>query len=220
VWCDPPIAPRTPRPAAVTPKGADRRARILRALEDLLEEQPFGEIRIGQITARANVTRPGFYFYFPTKAAAVAALLEELLEATLAMATAWYAGEPDDPLGALRDGMVGTVELWREHARLFRAMTEAARTDGEVGALWAAWSSAFVERVTVRIVEDRARGEIVAGPDPDALAEALVGSAFFLMERDVVAVLEGRTRPVDDLVDALVHLFSSALYGRPAGGGA
>ncbi|MDX8152380.1 TetR/AcrR family transcriptional regulator [Patulibacter brassicae] len=206
--------------AAVTPKGADRRERILRALEELLETTPFAEIKIGQLTARAEVTRPGFYFYFPTKSAAVAALLEDLFEATHQVAASWYGGDHPDPasaIAAVREGMAGTARLWRENARIFRAMIEAAHADPEVGVLWDAWRMAFVERVAARIVLEREAGEMLPGPRAELVAETLVGGVFFAMERDVAAVLAGTEGSLDELVDALVFVYANALYGEVRG---
>ena len=63
--------------------GDERRTALLTALEDLLESRPLAQIGVADISRAAGVTRSAFYFYFPSKAAAVAALLADFHEQML-----------------------------------------------------------------------------------------------------------------------------------------
>lgn len=56
----------------MAPKGDHRRARILSVVADMLSTHEFNEISIAEITRRSDITRQGFYFYFPSKGASSA----------------------------------------------------------------------------------------------------------------------------------------------------
>ena len=86
------IAPTERRHA---PKGDERRAALLASLADQLQDSSLDSINIADISRRAGVTRSAFYFYFESKALAVAALMEELYDESLAAAALLVGeGEP------------------------------------------------------------------------------------------------------------------------------
>jgi TetR/AcrR family transcriptional regulator, ethionamide resistance regulator len=62
----------------MAPKGDQRRARILSFVGDMLSTHKFNEISIAEITRRSEITRQGFYFYFPSKGAAPATPAHEM----------------------------------------------------------------------------------------------------------------------------------------------
>ena len=66
-------------------KGDQRRSALLQSLDHHLQEGSFDSINIADISRRAGVTRSAFYFYFENKAAAVAALMEELYDEVFAI---------------------------------------------------------------------------------------------------------------------------------------
>ena len=55
-------------------RGEHRRAALLHALEAQLQERALADISVASITREAGVARSAFYFYFPSKNAAVAEL--------------------------------------------------------------------------------------------------------------------------------------------------
>jgi AcrR family transcriptional regulator len=196
------------------PKRGDfSRTRLLAALDELIVTAPLSEIGIADITRTAGLTRSAFYFYFPSKAAAVAALLADFYTEMLGAAEDWYEGGPGSPEQRLRAGFEASVALWRERAALMVAMLDAVGADTEVRRIWTEWIDGFVTRVAARIAEDRASG-LAAEPtstEPGPLAAVLVGAAFAAMERDVRTVRSGRP-PSDDVTDALVEVWRRALY--------
>jgi len=138
----------------VVTKGDRRRERILACVAELLETQSFEEISIAEITRRAEVTRPGFYFYFPTKGAAVASLMEGLVSEFMDAAAVWYEHRADDQETALRQGMGATIELWRKHAVVMHGMVQAASSEREAGEIWQRWVAAFTARAVPTIAAD------------------------------------------------------------------
>ena len=80
--------------------------RFSRPLNRLLEERPFAEISVDDLAKGAGISRPTFYFYFPSKDA----VLMTLFERVIAEADATIEGRarrttPADPARIWRDGI-------------------------------------------------------------------------------------------------------------------
>ena len=197
-------------------KGDHRRERILGAVTDLLAIHSFEEISIAEITRRAEVTRPGFYFYFPTKGAAVATLMEGLFGEFMEAATTWYEHEQADQREGLRKGMQATVDLWRKHAFVMHGMVQAAAVDHAARDIWGRWVSAFTARAVPTVAADLGRRTTGRrGVSPENLAGLLVDATFAAMQRDVAMIVEtGEGLP--DIVETIVHVWTQALYAPAA----
>lgn len=185
-------------------KGERTRQRILDVVVHLLATRSFADISIAEITRRAEVTRPAFYFHFPTKGAAVAAVLEDLFEEFIGVAGAWYEHPDADPAAGVTEALEATVALWRSHARLMDAVVRAAVADEEAGQLVAAWEQRLVERATDRLRRDIGADLPAAGPSVEALAAVLVGATFDAMRRDVRRIVE-TGEPEPDVAPALAY---------------
>jgi len=193
-------------------RGDQRRTQLLGALEELLAVKPLAEIGIADITHAAGVTRSAFYFYFPTKAAAVAALLSDFRDAMQQAGAPWYQGENETaPLARVQAAVDASVRLWREHASLFVAMLDAIAADPEVREIWESWTEKFIERITARIVQDHDTGLAHTTSDPHALASLLMGATLYAVERDARAIATGKA-PSDSIPNALIELWHRTLY--------
>ena len=204
---------RTRDTSTSTVKGDERRAAILSTLRRLLTERRFSEITVADITERAGITRSAFYFYFPSKAAAVGALLEDVRDNTVGLAATWYGGSTGAPELRLREGMRKTIAQWRRNAALFAAVLDAAAMDAAAGRLWSTFIDGFIVRVADRIDEDAIRSPGRRPPSAAALATGLVHMIFALMERDVRNLLAGGDG-VPELEEVLVHVWHTAIYGE------
>ena len=191
-------------------RGDQRRTQLLAALENLLASRPLAEIGITDITRAAGVTRSAFYFYFPTKAAAVAALLSDFREDMEQAGAPWYGGTGGTPLARVEAAVHASIRLWRDHANLLVAMFDAV-ADPEVRQIWDSWIEGFVERIGARIVQDREAGLAYRSGDPRALATVLMGATLYAMERDVRAIAAGKAAS-SSISDALIELWHRTLY--------
>jgi AcrR family transcriptional regulator len=194
----------------VVTKGDRRRESILQVVADLLEEHAYDAISIAEITRRADVTRPGFYFYFPTKGAAVASLMEGLFAEFMAAASVWYEHREADQRDGIRLGMSATVDLWRKHAVVMHGMVQAAASDREADALWQQWVAAFNARALPTVTAD------TRGPEHRRAARLttfLVDATFAAMQRDVRSIVETGT-PTPDLLETIVQVWVRTLYGE------
>ncbi|MCU1616028.1 MAG: regulatory protein TetR, partial [Frankiales bacterium] len=58
------------------PSGEDREAAILATFERLLAERPLSAVSVDDLARGAGISRPTFYFYFPSKDAVLLTLLD------------------------------------------------------------------------------------------------------------------------------------------------
>ena len=61
------------------PSGDEREAAILATAERLLEDKKFADISVDDLAKGAGLSRPTFYFYFPSKDAVLLALVDPLI---------------------------------------------------------------------------------------------------------------------------------------------
>jgi AcrR family transcriptional regulator len=192
-------------------KGDRRRQRIQATIVELLANTSYDDISIAEITRRAEVTRPGFYFYFPTKGAAVASLMEGLFAEFTEAARIWYDHAMDDQVEALRGGMAATVDLWRKHAPAMHGMVQASAADPHAAETWERWIAAFTARAVPTIAADVGPRVRSAGTTVEDVARFLVDATFGAMRRDVRALLEkGEGSP--HVVETLVLVWAQTLY--------
>lgn len=154
-------------------KGDARELLLLEATEELLRDATPQELTVEAITARANVGRTAFYFYFASKEEAVGRLAERY------MGEIFEAAQPafDETIPVaegVRAGIENQVEVWGRHGRALAAVADLASYDPEIRKLWRAQIEAFVEPVSARLATlQRARGER-ASRHNRVRAEALV----------------------------------------------
>src|SRR6478609_8834338 len=61
--------------------GDERERSILETAERLLEEKPLSEISVDDLAKGAGISRPTFYFYFPSRDAVVLTIIDRLVAA-------------------------------------------------------------------------------------------------------------------------------------------
>lgn len=203
---------RTHGTSPTTPRGDDRRRALLAALKELLREHPFHDIEISHISQRAGVARSGFYFYFPTKGAAVAVLLESLFEQIMVSGTDWLARHDSQQAERFSGSMATHVALWDEHAHLLVAMFDAAGSDPDVRGSWDGWLDVQVDRLTEQIELERELGLAEPGVHAGTTAMLLLGMNVRALERHVRAVVAGDP-PAPELPAALAEVWVRTIYG-------
>lgn len=197
-------------------KGDDRRAALLEALDHHLRDAgpdaSLDAINVADLSRRAGVTRSAFYFYFDNKAAAVAALMEEMYD------DAWDAAELE---GEDQDGMQVRVTSairslfrgWSHRTYIYRAMLEARASSPAVREQWDSFQESFVIVLAAVIEGERTAGVAPEGVDATALATSLLDLNDRTLERLVHAPADFDW---DTHVEAVVHIWLSSIYGRTA----
>ncbi len=181
------------------------------ALAELIEERPYHEITVNEIAARAGATRPVFYFYFPTKGAALAAVLGEFTEQLLQATKELWVERDTSPRVSVAHGTRHTVELWSSHARRFVALLDAEASDPEAARAWADFRARMAAFIAPVVEQERADGVATEGPPAATYVRILLGmnwQAFETEVRQIVAT--GQRTP--GLAEALTEIWIRALY--------
>jgi TetR/AcrR family transcriptional regulator, ethionamide resistance regulator len=192
------------------PSGDDRELAILSTAERLLRDRPLAEISVDDLAKGAGLSRPTFYFYFPSKDAVLFTLFERvIMEADSALET-MIANPPADLKALWRIGINVFVETFGAH-RAVSLAADAARTNKDVDELWSRFMQKWVEHTTTVIEAERARGAA-----PVTLPAHHLSAALNLLNEKVMlsSFADGRPSvPSEQLLDTLVHVWVTSVYG-------
>ena len=193
--------------------GDDRERAIFQSAERLLEEKPLGEISVDDIAKGAGISRPTFYFYFPSKDAVVLTIIDRLVAAAAGsreQALATLA--KGDPRSGLRQGLEDLYAAFRSRRAVVLAAAELRTTNEEARDLWTQVMEGWVADVTAVIEAERARGAAPPGQPARDLAIALVQ----MNERVQYASFAGEAPSLEDdrVLDVLVEIWLRAIYGN------
>ena len=196
---------------ATRPSGDERESAILNTLERMLDERTFGEISVDDLAKGAGLSRPTFYFYFPSKDAVLARLFARMIAATNPAAV--QSPQPAtaaDPIQVCRTGIFAFFEALRPHRGVAVAGLTAMGANAELRDLWSQFMTAWVDRTAELIEAERARGAAPATIPARDLATAL----NLMNERMIMATLAGEPGAVahDDVVNTLTHIWLTSIY--------
>jgi AcrR family transcriptional regulator len=198
--------------------GDRRRQALLSALDDHLRGGRLDDVNVADISRRAGVTRSAFYFYFESKADAVAALMAEMYDDAFAAAAA-FTGDGTVP-ERIRAAIHGVFASWDRHRHVFAAMLDARAESATARERWDADREAFVPVVADIVREERAAGRAPDGPDADVLAGVLLD----LVDRAVERIARGaeageRCDPAtrERHAEAVVTVWLRAIFGHDPG---
>jgi AcrR family transcriptional regulator len=197
---------------ATRASGDDRERAILETAERLLEERPLSEISVDDLAKGAGISRPTFYFYFPSKDAVVLTIIDRLVAAAAgSREQALTTLAQGDPRAGLRQGLEDLYAAFRSRRAVVLAAAELRTTNEEARALWSEVMEGWVADVTAVIEAERASGAAPPGPPARELAIALVQ----MNERVQYASFAGDSPSLADdrVIDVLVDIWLRAIYG-------
>jgi TetR/AcrR family transcriptional regulator, ethionamide resistance regulator len=185
-----------------------RRDAILDALENCLKETTFEDVSLADIAREAGVSRSAFYFYFENKAAAVAALMERMVDDTFFINDVFVQADrsPRDRIHIMLDGLFDT---WERHRHMFAAMLEARGRSEVVREIWDEARSGFVDDVAAMISAERAAGVAPDGVEATVLATVLLDLNDRLLERLTLGGSLSRA----ELVSGATAVWLGTVYG-------
>lgn len=191
------------------PSGDDRELAILTTAERLLEERPLADISVDDLAKGAGLSRPTFYFYFPSKDAVLLTLFERVIMEADSALEGMVANPPADIKTLWHNGIKLFVETFGSH-RAVSLAAEAARTNKEIGELWSRFMQKWVDHIAVVIEAERARGEAPVTLPARELSAAL----NLLNEKVMLSSFAGEqpSVPKEHLLDTLVHIWVSSIY--------
>jgi TetR/AcrR family transcriptional regulator, ethionamide resistance regulator len=194
------------------PSGDDREAAILATAVRLLEDRQFADIAVDDLAKGAGLSRPTFYFYFPSKEAVLLALMDPLIRQADKGFDGAMENLPADPRRAFREGIRTFFTSFGSQAVVARAGTEALATSPDVRAVWSAFMQKWINQTAALIEAERARGAA-----PVTLpARDLATSLNLMNERTMTATLVAEESAVarDRIVDTLAHIWLTSIYGE------
>ncbi|EKF21272.1 HTH-type transcriptional regulator EthR [Mycolicibacterium hassiacum DSM 44199] len=196
------------------PSGDEREQAILATLERLLQERPLADISVDELAKGAGLSRPAFYFYFPSKDAVLVALVEQVINEADRNA--------DEAMGGT-DPAVEPHGVWQAINALFRtfgahravtlAGAAARPNNADIQELWSRFMQKWIDHTAASIQAERDRG---AAPDTIPAADLAV-SLNLMNERTMLAAFAAEQPAVstERLVDTLAHIWVTSIYGEP-----
>jgi AcrR family transcriptional regulator len=174
---------------AEAPSKGDRRERdLLDAAGRLLASGSFAAASIAEIATEAGLSRASFYFYFASKQALLATLLDDAVQ-QFNRQIADVVGRDDfgSPAQALRATVQAASELWWDHGVVLRASVELGTAMPEVYERTMA-NFAVVGAPTVELLR---RHGMVPEAAHDSSASALVKALMLMSERNYFDLMRG-----------------------------
>ena len=202
---------RTRGRRATRPSGDERELAILETAERLLEQRPLADVSVDDLAKGAGISRPTFYFYFPSKDAVLMTLLERLIKEADSALERLIENPPTDRLGIWRTGINVFFETFGDHRAVCAAAAAAKATNPEARELWATFMQKWINHTADLIESERARGAA-----PTTLPAQDLSTALNLMNEAVMtASFAGQhpAMPERHVLDTLVHTWMSAIYG-------
>jgi TetR/AcrR family transcriptional regulator, ethionamide resistance regulator len=190
-------------------KGDLRERALLKAARTIFREKPLSEVTVDELAGAAGIARSGFYFYFESKQALLAALCEQVIGESFEDMALWL--ESDGPSrSALKAGLTPSLARWKVDGRWMRE----AFVNPDPGPELAAIREQYMERgrsaIAARIARDADGGIAQSGP-PELLARMVItlhSSTF------AHVYAEPEAHPDEVVLDTLVDAFLRVIYGQ------
>jgi AcrR family transcriptional regulator len=196
-------------------KGDQREQALIDAARDVFRTRSISQVTIDDLAGAAGIARSGFYFYFESKQALLAALVDQrLAEADLEMAE-WLASDGLDR-GALRRGLAAGLARWKVDGRWLREAFITPDPGPEVMHVRDRLVGEGCTLFSTRIERDVRAGRTVSGP-PDLIAKMALHLRSITFA-DVYA--NPGAYDEDELLDTLTDAILRLVYGTTPGAAA
>jgi AcrR family transcriptional regulator len=196
-------------------KGDQREQALIEAARAVFRNKSISQVTIDELAGAAGIARSGFYFYFESKQALLAALVDQrLAEADLELAE-WLASDGLDR-EALRRGLAAGLARWKTDGRWLSEAFITPDPGPDVmhvrDRLVEKGCSLFSERI-----ERDARAGLTVGGPPQLIAKLAVHLRAVTFA-DVYA--DPGAYDDEELLDTLTDAILRLVYGANPGGAA
>jgi AcrR family transcriptional regulator len=190
--------------------GEERETAILATAERLLEERAPQEISVDDLARGAGISRPSFYFYFPSKEAVFLTLIDRLVAQADAGRGDVLERLSEDPAARWREGLQVFYDTFGAHRALALAGAQFRSVNAEARELWANVMESWVNDAAMAIEAERVRGAAPAGLPARDLAIALVS----MNERVLYATFAGDPPALaeETVMDVLLSVWLRSIY--------
>jgi AcrR family transcriptional regulator len=200
----------SPRPEARRSRGDRQRDAIIGAVRDLLHERSFADLSVSTISERAGVARSGFYFYFDSKYAVLAAILADAGEMLDELTHNFAPREPGETPEAFAKRMVGSAAtVYANDDPVLTACAVARNTDAQIREMMDDFYDAVMDKIVTLVEQDADARPIT--DDLPALVRTLAAVTTMTLTHDSTFV--GRGEDPARAVDIVERLWLNALWG-------
>lgn len=189
-------------------KGDQRERALLDAARLLFRDKPISQVTIDELATAAGLARSGFYFYFDTKSAVLAALVDEVLGENDDEMAEWLASDGLDR-DALRRGMARALARWQRDGRWLSEAFVAPDPGPEVVEVRERLIADGCGRFSARIERDARLGLTV--PAPPGLLATMVIKLRSVVFADTYS--NPGKYSEDELLDTLTDAILRLVYG-------
>jgi AcrR family transcriptional regulator len=192
------------------PSGDDRELAILTTAERLLQQRPLADVSVDDLAKGAGLSRPTFYFYFPSKDAVLLTLFERVIVEADSALESLVANPPADLKALWRTGINVFVETFGSQ-RAVSLAADAARTNKDLRELWSRFMQKWVGHIATVIEAERSRGAA-----PVTLPAHELSTALNLLNEKLMLTSFADDRPSvprERLLETLVHIWVTSIYG-------
>ena len=171
------------------------------------------DISVDDLAKGAGISRPTFYFYFPSKDAVLLTLFDRVIQEADETFDSLAAELPSDPLRVWRDGISAFFHTFGAHRAVTLAGAAVKATNPELRELFSAFMQKWVAHTASLIRAERERG---AAPDTIP-ADDLAAALNLMNERAMFAAYAAEQPAVADekVVDTLAYVWFTTIYGKP-----
>jgi AcrR family transcriptional regulator len=198
-------------------RGDKHREAIVRAVRELLQEKPFAELSVSSISLRAGVARSGFYFYFDSKYAVLAQIVDEATEELEELTQYFAPRQPGESPEQFAKRMVrSAAAVYAHNDPVMTACNVARHTDMQIREILEQQFEVVLREI-VAVVE----AEVKAGTanpisdDIPTLVRTLTGTTALVLGGEPVLV--GGDGDVERRVRVLEQLWLNSLWGGGQG---
>lgn len=189
-------------------KGDLREAQILDVSRKLLADKTIDAVTIDELAAAAGISRTSFYFYFPTKNAVLAALMERVWE-QLDVGYEWFRSSGPQP-ELLREQLRTVAAILAENAAVVRCAQRVEGAYAPLGEFQQRARARHDEMLSGKIERDRA-----AGLAPEGIAaSSLAAMVTTLREGWFTRFVEADPHLTDRAVEEFAHAILLLIYGH------
>lgn len=189
-------------------KGDQRELALLDAARVVFREKSISQVTIDELAGAAGIARSGFYFYFESKQALLAALVDQVVGEVDDEMSEWLAADGLDR-GALRRGLQRSLARWLVDGRWLREAFIAPDPGPDMLQVRERMFTTGCTLFRARIERDLRAG--IAASGPPELVAAMVLHLRNMTFADAFA--NPSQYPPDELLDTLTDAILRLVYG-------
>lgn len=201
------------RELPATPRGLRTRTALIDAGRKVFERMGYLDARLVDITQEAKCSSGTFYTYFASKEEIFAAILEHAQEDMMHPGMEHVDGD-NDPVSIVEASNLAYFEAYKRNAKLMGLLEQVANIDPEFSKLRQERADAFIHRNARSIADLQRRGLADPELDPMLSSRALSGMVSRMAFNYFVTadgLLDGKVRPIEELVFTVTRLWVNAL---------